>query len=104
LKFENHQFYNCEITLDNGEQYKISANWLHNNQLDNWKGWQCNAGFHRIDVDKNFDVYSAQCQNDYLGNLFTEWQPLDAPTICKKSRCTGCTDDLLITKAEKLKN
>jgi hypothetical protein len=101
LKFENHQYYNCEITLSTGEQYRVGANWIHNNQLDTWQGWSCNAGFQRLDIDKDFNVHSGQCQNDYLGNLKTGWDPLDRPTTCKQPRCTGCTDDLLITKHEK---
>jgi len=102
LKFENHQYYNCKITLDTDESFLISANWLHNNQLDCWNNWSCNAGFLRLSIDENFDVYSGECQNDYLGNLLTEWDLLDSPTTCVKNRCTGCTDDLLIGKHKKL--
>jgi hypothetical protein len=104
LKFENHQYYNCEITLSTGEQYRVAANWMHNNHLDMWKGWSCDVGFRRFDIDKNFDVWSGQCRNDYLGNLKTEWAPLPGPTTCKRQRCTGCTDDLLISKHEKSKD
>ena len=43
-------------------------------------------GLHRINVDKNFDVWSGECQNDYLGNLKTEWAPLAEPTTCKQQR------------------
>ena len=98
MKFENHQYHNCEITLSNGEKYFIAANWMHNNHLDHWQGWNCDAGFRRLYVDKDFDVYSGECHNDYLGNLKTQWAPLDQPTTCKQQRCTGCTDDLLISK------
>jgi hypothetical protein len=104
LKFENHQYYNCEITLSTGEQYRVAANWMHNNHLDTWEGWSCDVGFRRLDIDKNFDVWSGQCRNDYLGNLKTNWAPLVGPTICKRQRCTGCTDDLLISKHEKSKD
>ena len=96
--FENHQHYNCEITTDNNEKFRVSANWLHNAGLDYWQGWSCDAGYQRLDIDKNFDVHSAVCQNQYLGNLFGEWQVLDQPGICKRERCVGCTDDLLIGK------
>lgn len=96
--FENHQFYNCKITLDNGKEYLISANWMHNNNLDHWEGWSCSIGYKRISINENLDVYSGQCQNDFLGNLLTEWHLLEQPTICMKKRCTGCTDDLLTEK------
>jgi hypothetical protein len=98
LKFENHQYYNCEVTLSTGEKCLIAANWIHNNHLNHWQGWNCDVGLHRINVDKNFDVWSGECQNDYLGNLKTEWAPLAEPTTCKQQRCTGCTDDLLMSK------
>jgi hypothetical protein len=97
LKFENHQYYNCKITTESGE-YLVAANWLHNNNLDHWQGWNCDAGFKRLCIDENFDVYSGECQNDYLGNLLGHWDPLNSPTTCKQERCTGCTDDLLIGK------
>lgn len=96
--FENHQFYNCKITLDSGLEYLVSANWLHNQDLDHWQGWQCAAGQQRLMIDENFDVFSGECVNDQLGNLFSGWQPLGQPTVCKQDRCTGCTDDLITAK------
>ena len=104
MKFENHLHYNCEIELDNGETYKVSANWLHNNNLDNWQGWECDAGYRRLDIDIDFNVHSALCYNEKLGNLFESWAVHDQPSICRRSRCTGCTDDLLIGKHEKSKD
>jgi hypothetical protein len=98
LKFENHQYYNCEIETNDGEKFRVSANWIHNNGMDHWQGWQCDAGHRRLDIDKDFNVHSGVCKNDYLGNLFGQWQVLDRPTVCKRERCVGCTDDLLIAK------
>ena len=100
LKFENHQNYNCEITLDNGEKYRVFANWLHNNKLDYWKDWYCDVGVNRVVIDENFNVFSGMCKNDNLGNLFTDFKILNE-NICKKDRCTGCTDDLLMKKQNK---
>ena len=101
MKFENQQYYNCEIELDNGDKYRVGANWLHNENLDHWQDWSCDAGYRRLDIDKNFNVYSAQCKNDLLGNIFTDWAVLTEPTVCKFTRCTGCTDDLIQHKKEK---
>ena len=100
MEFENHQYYNCEIELSDGRSFKVSANWMHNNDLDHWSGWSCDAGYRRLHIDKDFNVYSAVCQNDRVGNLFKEWSPFDAPGICRRNRCTGCTDDLLIGKRD----
>ena len=98
MKFENQQYYNCEITLTDGNKFLVNANWLHNQALDHWQDWQCDAGVLRLDIDKDFNVHSGECQNQYLGNLFTVWAPLGAPGTCNRERCTGCTDDLLISK------
>lgn len=103
MKFENQQYHNCEIKLDNGDKYRVGAHWLHNKNLDQWQGWLCDAGHKRIDIDQDFNVYSAQCKNEYLGNIFVEWETFSGPSICKQTRCTGCTDDLLQHK-RKLNN
>jgi hypothetical protein len=100
LKFENQLYYNCTIKLSTGETYSVGANWIHNQQLDFWKGWECDAGHTRIHIDSDFTVLSGECSNDNLGNLLTGWQLFSGPSICKRERCTGCTDDLLIFKKE----
>lgn len=99
-KFENHTNYNCEIATDTGETYRVYANWLHNEQLDHWQGWQCDAGATRFYIDKNFDVWSGECRNDYLGNVLTQWDPIPG-TVCRQETCTGCTDDLITKKNAK---
>ena len=99
LQFENHSNYNCEITTDSGQTYQVYANWLHNNKLDTWKGWQCQAGTTRLSIDKNLNVYGGECKNDHLGHAITGFNLLDG-TICQQETCTGCTDDLVVTKHE----
>lgn len=94
---ENHSNYNCEITTKSGKTYKIYANWLHNEDLNYWQGWECSAGATRLYIDKNFDIWSGQCRNDYLGNGLDKFDILEK-TICQRSRCTGCTDDLMVAK------
>jgi hypothetical protein len=98
-KFENHSNYNCEITLDTGEQYQVYANWIHNNDLDHWQGWHCDAGHTRFYIDKRFDIWSGECQNDYLGNVLGEWS-IKTDTVCQQPTCTGCTDDLITEKSK----
>ncbi len=99
--FSNHKFYNCRIILNNEQTFNINANWLHNENLDHWKDWECNTGYTRLNIDSNFDVYNGECFNNHLGNLITNWNLLSSPTICNQYRCTGCTDDLLTFKKEK---
>ena len=93
----DHDNYNCVVTTDNGVEHRVYANWMHNNQLDNWQGWRCAAGESRFYIDSNFDVWSGECKNDFLGNAQTQWQT-KTDTVCKRETCTGCTDDLLATK------
>jgi len=100
LQFEDHQYYNCEITTTSGNKYRVNANWIHNESLDNWQGWQCAAGQHRLFMDESFNMYSGECLNDALGNAITGWTLFDKPTVCKQNRCTGCTDDIIQHKKE----
>jgi len=97
-KFENHANYNCRIATEDGCEYMIYANWMHNANMDHWQGWHCEAGVNRISIDKNFGVWGGECRNDYLGNLQSQWNLIQMHTVCKQDRCTGCTDDLAITK------
>ena len=97
IKFENHENYNCEITLDDGKTFKIYANWLHNNDLDHWKGWTCYAGSTRLYIDKNLNVWGSECGNDNLGHALTGFNMVDH-TVCRQETCTGCTDDLVTKK------
>ena len=99
-EFSNHENYNCRILLDDGQEYLVYANWLHNEHLDNWKGWSCDAGKTRFYIDANLDVYGGECQNDYLGNAIDGINILDNGTTCKQDRCNGCTDDLAVAKSK----
>lgn len=96
ISFVNHPNYNCRVTLDTGEEVFLHANTLHNEKVDFWRGWTCEAGHTRIHIDSSLNVYSGVCRNDFLGSA-TNFRLLP-PTICKRIRCTGCTDDLIIRK------
>lgn len=95
-----HKNYNCQIFDDEGIAHLVYANWMHNENLDHWHGYHCDAGNTRFYIDKNFDIWSGECKNDYLGNIFTHWLP-QSDTTCKRERCTGCTDDLITKKYQK---
>lgn len=98
-QFEDHPNYNCKITLDSGKEYLVYANWIHNQDLDHWTGWKCNAGHTRFYIDKHFDIWSGECKNDHLGNVLNEWN-IQTETECKQKTCTGCTDDLITKKQQ----
>ena len=96
-QFENHSNYNCKITVNDGQEFLIYANWMHNEDLNHWRGWRCDAGHTRFYIDKNFDIWDGECQNTHLGNVLTEWN-INTDNICKRATCTGCTDDLIVAK------
>jgi hypothetical protein len=96
-KFENHKNYNCEATTENGEKILVYSGWLHNQGLDYWKGWTCHAGYTRLFLDKDLNVWDGICENTNLGHAIDGFADL-MPVICKRERCTGCTEDLLIYK------
>lgn len=93
----DHFNYNCVVTNEQGQTRKVYANWLHNNHLDSWKDWRCNAGHTRFYIDKHFDIYSGECRNDLLGNILQDWQ-IKTDSVCHQTTCTGCTDDLITKK------
>lgn len=95
--FENHENYNCKLVTDTGEEFFVYANWLHNQKLDHWKGWHCEAGSTRILIEKDFSLYSGECKNDYLGSAVGEFKILTG-TVCQQEICGPCTDDLIIPK------
>jgi len=98
LNFKDTLWPNCQVTLADGSTVKIDANQLHNDAIDNWKGWSCEAGMSRLHIEADLTVYSGECKNDILGNLSDGWTEMKQLTICKRERCTGCTDDLLVSK------
>ena len=53
-----------------------------------------------FNIDKNFDIWSGACENDYLGNVLDSWN-IQTDTVCKQKTCTGCTDDLMTKKQQK---
>ena len=95
LKHDEH--HNCEVRLDDSTIVKIHANQLHNLDIDRFKGWRCHAGYDRISIGVDGTVWGGVCMNDRLG-IEQDWNLLDEPTTCTLDTCTGCTDDLLITK------
>lgn len=92
----NQENYNCRVTTDSGEEFLIYVNWLHNNYMDSWSGWSCQAGAKRLLIDKDLKIYGGECKNDFLGTT-DSFDLLDS-TICQQKTCTGCTDDLMVEK------
>jgi hypothetical protein len=97
LNFENQQNYNCEITTDQGNTYKVFGNWLHNQKLDHWTDWHCKTGVTRLYIDKNLQVFNGECSTQLLGHALSDFEQNEF-TVCSRPTCTGCTDDLITEK------
>ena len=89
--------YNSKVTFDDGTTSLIYANRLHNEEVDYWQAWHCDAGVNYIYIYQN-EVYSGECVNDKLGVLDKDWELFDNYTICHLPRCSGCTTDLMQKK------
>ena len=88
------KYYNCKITDDNGNEYYVFSNTLHNNNLHH-----CFVGVDTLLIDFDSKVYDGICQSNCLGDLNTETVILpSSPIICKMERCTSCTQDLMTKK------
>ena len=96
-ELHNQKNHNCRVTTDTGNEYLVYSSWLHNEQLDLWNGWHCDAGNTRLFIDKNFNVYGGECRNDHLGNALDGFTLLEH-AVCQQERCSGCTDDLAVAK------
>jgi len=95
---------NCNAILElaNGETIEIFADNLVQKNLNHFKGWQCNAGVERIYIESDFTVYSGQCKNNILGNLFDEnFSLIEDYVLCEQNSC-DCAGDIYTTKAVNL--
>lgn len=93
----NDRNYNSKVTFEDNTTALIYASRLHNENLNYWLGWHCDAGVNYIYIYDN-EVYSGECRNDKLGTLDQDWELIDNYTICKLDRCSGCTTNLLQKK------
>lgn len=93
----DHPNYNCQVTLRDGSQRRVYANWLHNQQMDRWQGWTCLSGARRLYIDKDLAVWNGECRNQQLGSIPEGFQ-LITHTRCEQPSCSGCTDDLMVAK------
>ena len=100
---EHEENCNAVVTYDDGHQVSVYASSLVNNQLNQFTGWSCEAGVTRIIILPDLTVWSAECQNDYLGNLAAEsFFLLSKPTVCKQESCFNNPDDLTVKKFKNL--
>lgn len=89
---------NCVID-DNQLMHANDIIKLHLNQ---YKGWQCNAGLESLMINWDGDVHRATCRvGGTIGNIYkgSFLAPLD-PVTCTRDWCT-CAADIPLTKYDK---
>lgn len=65
-----------------------------------FKGWKCYFGQNRFVIWYNGDIYGAMCstaRNNILGNINTDFSPLQESKICEDEYCS-CMPDIRIKK------
>lgn len=98
--------YKNKLYFDNGKVISIKKNYLLFNNLNHFKGWECNIGIDNILI--NFDGrLSANCgenlyklpisYNLYDKNFVNMFHPKLVPTICTKEGCY-CEHEINTTK------
>jgi hypothetical protein len=97
--------YNSVVTYNDGTQIKVYSSQLVTKQLNQFQGWQCDAGCSRIFILPDTSVFGSECENDYLGKLSdNSFEILSQKTVCKKSACYNNPDDLMVEKIKFSKN
>ena len=92
-------YNNIIVHYEDGTSDKTYATRLKFLGLDKFKDWKCNAGIARISINPNGDVYSAECNNDYMGNLDNNtFELFTNPKLCKFDTCTNNPDNLMVDK------
>jgi len=96
---ENDATAKANVIIDHTSE--LHANDVIKKHLNQFKGWQCNAGVESLMINWNGEVHRATCRvGGSLGNIYTGTftQPPEA-IICTRQWCT-CAADIPLTKAK----
>lgn len=82
------------VVWDTGKEEKLNAQLLVKNNLNNFKGWTCNAGVDGIFINSVGEIYRGTChQGGSLGNIRNGFVNLPTNTVvCEKKTCECITD------------
>jgi MoaA/NifB/PqqE/SkfB family radical SAM enzyme len=99
----NYQTRNANILYEDGTKEKFLGQKVISNNLNKFKGYQCEAGKSNLSIKWNGIVEGSHCKigNNYFGNLI-ENKDLriklrKEPIICPYEKC-GCISDMRIKK------
>jgi hypothetical protein len=89
---------NCRIN----DEKIMHANDVIKQHLNQFKGWQCNAGLESLMINWDGDVHRATCRvGGSLGNIYNGTFNIPSESIiCTRDWCT-CAADIPITKKNK---
>ena len=98
-KLQSDTNSNTIVTYSDGTEVAIYASRLVTNNLNDFRDWQCDAGYSRIFILPDTSVYGGECENDFLGKLDDlSFSLLPGMTTCKKTHCYNNPDDLMVEK------
>jgi len=77
----------------------MHANDVIKQNLNQFKGWSCNAGIESLMINWDGEVHRATCRvGGSLGNIYDgSFEPPEKPIICTRNFCT-CAADIPLTK------
>ena len=81
----------------------MHANDVIKQNLNQFKGWSCNAGIESLMINWDGEVHRATCRvGGSLGNIYDgSFEPPEKPIICTRNFCT-CAADIPLTKVNVL--
>lgn len=93
-----------KITKDNDDIIETSSDsWITRNNLNHFKGWECNLGVDILKIYPNGRI-TGGClqsilgeQNLYNKNFIEDFAPKIEPVICTKEIC-GCNGEIICNK------
>jgi MoaA/NifB/PqqE/SkfB family radical SAM enzyme len=98
-KLDPENNYNAIVHYDDGTTVNVFSTHIRLKGLNYFKGWKCKAGVERIFISSDLNVFSSQCENDFLGNLKHEsFELINDFTTCKQQRCGNNPDDIMMEK------
>lgn len=89
-----------KLVYDDGTEKLIKGGDIITQNLNTWKGWECNVGLELLVIDMKGDIKRSWCGDaPIIGNIKDEEIHFPTtPYICTKERCTGGVTDTMVTK------
>ena len=109
LKNNKHYISKVRVVDNTGKTHKFKDNEVLLRKLNRFYGWDCNLGVDWLTIPRNGEITGACHQfpynenkfyNLYSENFAEEFQPVIAPTTCKRMDCM-CAIETILPKVKK---